>query len=259
MNRRQFWSGKGFYAALALLVAGAATASFLAINSMMSRLSAADSASAPSAAQIGTQDAKGETEPWTQSGAAADTKQQDVPKTAQTPSSAQSASSAAPASSSAPASSPAAQSASSASAAPAASPQQPWAAPLNGEILQGFSGDNLVYNATLRDWRTHNGVDIAGHKNAGVHAPADGTVTDVVEDDGVWGAVIEVTCADGRAVRLCGVTEPKVKTGDAVRRGQTLALLGEVPCESSLGDHLHVEVLTEDAYTDPQALFGQAG
>ena len=125
--------------------------------------------------------------------------------------------------------------------------------------MQGFSGDNLVYNATLRDWRTHNGVDIAGHKNAGVHAPADGTVTDVVEDDGVWGAVIEVTCADGRAVRLCGVTEPKVKTGDAVRRGQTLALLGEVPCERSLGDHLHVEVLTEDAYTDPQALFGQAG
>ena len=37
-HAKDFWKGKGFYLALALVIAGAATASFLAINSMMSRL-----------------------------------------------------------------------------------------------------------------------------------------------------------------------------------------------------------------------------
>ena len=37
-HAKDFWKGKGFYLALALVIAGAATASFLAINSMMSRM-----------------------------------------------------------------------------------------------------------------------------------------------------------------------------------------------------------------------------
>ena len=38
---KSFWKGKGFYLALTLVIAGAATASFLAINSMMDKLGAA--------------------------------------------------------------------------------------------------------------------------------------------------------------------------------------------------------------------------
>ena len=37
---KSFWKGKGFYLALTLVIAGAATASFLAINSMMDKLGA---------------------------------------------------------------------------------------------------------------------------------------------------------------------------------------------------------------------------
>ena len=28
--------------------------------------------------------------------------------------------------------------------------------------MQAFSGDELVFNDTMKDWRTHNGMDLAG-------------------------------------------------------------------------------------------------
>ena len=43
-QKHPFWKGKAVYAALGLVVAGAALASFLAINSMMVKLGTADSA-----------------------------------------------------------------------------------------------------------------------------------------------------------------------------------------------------------------------
>lgn len=42
--------------------------------------------------------------------------------------------------------------------------------PLRGEVLTAFSMEELVYNQTLGDWRTHDGVDIAadsGRRSAG--------------------------------------------------------------------------------------------
>lgn len=33
--------------------------------------------------------------------------------------------------------------------------------PIQGEVLTAFSVDQLLYNETLDDWRTHDGVDIA--------------------------------------------------------------------------------------------------
>ena len=56
-----------------------------------------------------------------------------------------------------------------ASAAPsgaAAKPSDFW----QGKVLAPYSGDELVYNATLGDWRTHNGVDAAAA--AGDEVPA---------------------------------------------------------------------------------------
>ena len=38
--------------------------------------------------------------------------------------------------------------------------------PVSGRVLNGYSGDELVYNKTLGDWRTHNGIDYACAKDA---------------------------------------------------------------------------------------------
>ena len=46
--------------------------------------------------------------------------------------------------------------------APASSSAAPASTrPVSGRILNAYSGDELVYNKTLGDWRTHNGIDYA--------------------------------------------------------------------------------------------------
>lgn len=42
--------------------------------------------------------------------------------------------------------------------------------PLRGEVLTAFSMEELVYNQTLGDWRTHDGVDIAARLPAAASA-----------------------------------------------------------------------------------------
>ena len=62
--------------------------------------------------------------------------------------------------------------------APASSSAAPASTrPVSGRILNAYSGDELVYNKTLGDWRTHNGIDYAAAKGEKVSAPAAGKVT----------------------------------------------------------------------------------
>ena len=99
---------------------------------------------------------------------------------------------------------------------PASSSAQPAAAPsMPGRVLNAFSGDELVYNKTLGDWRTHNGVDYACTQGAAVAAPVAGKVVSAGAE-GNWGTVVVLEDAAGRSWRLCGVADPAVKAGDTV-------------------------------------------
>ena len=133
-----------------------------------------------------------------------------------------------------------------ASSSPAAAP----ASPVFGRILNGYSGDELVYNKTLGDWRTHNGIDYAVETGAALSAPVSGKVV-TAGTDGNWGSVVEIEDAAGRLWRLCGVADPKVKPGDTVEAGQPLGKLGTVGCECSEESHLHLEIKQGTAYLDP--------
>ena len=137
---------------------------------------------------------------------------------------------------------------------PASSSAQPAAAPsMPGRVLNAFSGDELVYNKTLGDWRTHNGVDYACTQGAAVAAPVAGKVVSAGAE-GNWGTVVVREDAAGRSWRLCGVADPAVKAGDTVAAGQKLGTVGTVGCECAEESHIHVEVKQGEAYLDPAKL-----
>ena len=124
--------------------------------------------------------------------------------------------------------------------------------PVSGRVLNAYSGDELVYNKTLGDWRTHNGIDYAAREGEAVPSPVDGSVV-LAGADGSWGPVVAVKDSAGRVWRLCGVASPKVKEGDIVSAGQVLGTVGSVSCECAEESHLHLEVKQGDSYLDPAA------
>ena len=113
-----------------------------------------------------------------------------------------------------------------------------------GKVLAPYSGDELVYNATLGDWRTHNGVDVAAAAGEAVPAVRAGRVT-LVDADALWGGVVEVSDAGGRVWRYCGVDGSCV-VGDAVAAGDVLGTAGAIPAEADLDGHVHLECLEGD-------------
>ena len=122
--------------------------------------------------------------------------------------------------------------------------------PVSGRVLNGYSGDELVYSKTLGDWRTHNGVDYAASRGAEVTAPAAGKVVETGTDD-KWGPVVAIEDASGRIWRVCGTTDARVKKGDTVSAGQTIGKVGSVSCECAEESHIHLEVMEGEKYLDP--------
>lgn len=255
-QQHPFWKGKAVYAALGLVVAGAALASFLAINSMMVKLGTADSAPFGASSQSNTTETK-EDNVWDSSKAPAETKQENVPvsEPEAISNSGQGGSSASLNTQPSPSASSDVPSASDAPSAPAESQTAQYTSPVTGSVLQAFSGDELVFNTTLQDWRTHNGVDFAVSASSPVKAPMGAKVTAVDKQDPLWGGVVELTDDSGTVIRLCGVDKISVSQDMQVKQGDTLGIVGEVACETESESHLHVEVLQNGAYVDPQQIF----
>ncbi len=119
--------------------------------------------------------------------------------------------------------------------------------PVTGEVIKDFSGDELVYDETMADWRTHNGIDITAEKGAPVVASVAGTVTSVGYDE-MWGGVVEITTGDS-VVRYTGLSDdiPVIKE-QHVNVGDNIGLVGELPCELMQPSHIHVEAIKAGKY-----------
>ena len=124
--------------------------------------------------------------------------------------------------------------------------------PVFGEIERGHSTERLGYDPTMRDWRTHAGVDIAAALGSPVSAAREGMVESVVRDD-LFGTVVTVDHGDGsRAVYANLADTPAVQSGDWVDRGGVIGAVGT----SALGEigqsaHLHFAVTVDGVSVDP--------
>ena len=143
---------------------------------------------------------------------------------------------------------------------PAEEPQQTVSAeepmvmvsPLAGETAAVFSMDQLTYDATLGDWRTHDGIDIQAAAGSVVTAAAPGTVLSV-DADGRLGTTIVVDHHNGYVTTYASLQpETAVLAGDTVALGDTLGSVGNTSLsEAGLGAHLHFSVVKDGQAVDP--------
>jgi murein DD-endopeptidase MepM/ murein hydrolase activator NlpD len=125
--------------------------------------------------------------------------------------------------------------------------------PLRGAVVSAFSVDELLYDETMGDWRTHAGVDLAAEAGTQVMAASAGTVS-AVENDPLMGTTVMIDHAGGYRTTYANLQAvPTVKVGDAVSAGQIIGAVGNTAiAEASVAPHLHFAVEKDGDAVDPQ-------
>ena len=137
-----------------------------------------------------------------------------------------------------------------------AAPEEPkevvYTWPVKGTVLRNFSIETLAYDATMGDWRTHSGVDIAADPGIKVLAAGEGQVTEVYQD-AMMGSTVVVQQPDGVIAIYSNLAEETaVSPGDQVGTGTVLGTVGDTAiAESGMPSHLHLEMLVNEEYVDP--------
>ena len=132
----------------------------------------------------------------------------------------------------------------------AAAPIYVW--PVAGQVERAHSSDTLSYDQTLRDWRTHEGIDIIAELGAPVVAAHSGSVESIVQDS-LYGTVVTVSHGDGtRTIYATLAENPPVNVGDWIDCGTTIGSVGSTAlCEISQTSHLHFAITVNGTAADP--------
>jgi murein DD-endopeptidase MepM/ murein hydrolase activator NlpD len=115
---------------------------------------------------------------------------------------------------------------------------------------QGF-GATWIFNDKPDSSEIHSGADYALAPGSPVSALADGTVV-LAEDLFFAGNAVFIDHGNGLVTMSFHLSEIKVHTGQDVKKGETLGLVGSTGRVT--GPHFHLGVRWHDARIDPQAL-----
>ena len=124
--------------------------------------------------------------------------------------------------------------------------------PVEGETVREFAKEKLVYSETLKEWITHNGIDIKAEKKTIVKASEKGTVKSI-KNDPRYGITVVIEHEEGYVTVYSNLlTAEFVKEGEKVESGQTIGTVGNTAAfEVSDEPHLHFEMLKDNEYIDP--------
>ncbi len=126
--------------------------------------------------------------------------------------------------------------------------------PLSRDISLDYSSAEPVFNPTMGDWRTHNGIDFAGVVGDPIKSCASGFVSEVY-DDPLYGTVMVIDHGGGVVAKYCGLGKGStVPVGTEVKMDDTIGYLSFVPCESESGAHLHFEITENGETVDPLSI-----
>lgn len=143
------------------------------------------------------------------------------------------------------------------SPAPADTEPKSWLMPVLGTLERPYSVDTLMYDRTMGDWRTHDGVDYAAAAGSHVKAAAAGTVTDVY-DDALYGTTVVISHGGGWETVYSNLAAlPTVETGDSVAAGDVIGAVGDTAlCEAGEVYHLHFAMRLDGESADPEDFVG---
>ena len=124
--------------------------------------------------------------------------------------------------------------------------------PVSGDVVYDYAMDRLTYNPTTRDWRVHDGVDLAAEPGTTVKAAKAGTVSDIYEDD-YYGTTVSIA-HDGGYMSYYSNLDAAVLTeiGRTVAAGDAIGSVGTTALmESGQDSHLHFSVTCSGEPVDP--------
>lgn len=119
-------------------------------------------------------------------------------------------------------------------------------------VAKDYSGKELQYNETLKQWEIHKAIDFIAGENLEVFAISNGTVANVYTNY-LEGTVVEINHANGLvSVYKSLDANVSVKVGDKVSAGQTIGKASTTMAqELNTGAHLHLEILENGKKVDP--------
>lgn len=130
----------------------------------------------------------------------------------------------------------------------------PYMPVLNATLYKGYFADELTYNSTLKQWETHNGIDLQVASGSSVYSILDGKVKDVYTNI-LDGTVIVIEHNNGLTSEYSSLgSDVKVKVGDDVSRGDIIGAVSEsANRELEAGAHLHFSMYDNGKKIDPAA------
>lgn len=131
-------------------------------------------------------------------------------------------------------------------------PAPKYVMPLGEYTMGKVFSDKLVYNQTLKQWRTHNGVDFMAEKGTEVMAVFGGKVLSV-ENTTLEGTVIAIEQTDGIVTTYKSLSaDVKVAKDDEIEAGTVIGYVDvTMATEKKEGAHLHLEMKKDGAYVSP--------
>ena len=129
--------------------------------------------------------------------------------------------------------------------------------PLDGTTVTVFSMTELLYDTTMADWRTHDGIDVQAEAGAAVKTAAGGTVQSVTDDE-LMGTTVVIDHEGGYSTRYSSLQKDvPVTVGQQVVAGEVIGRVGTTSAaESQMGPHLHFSVSRDGAVIDPRDYVG---
>ena len=115
--------------------------------------------------------------------------------------------------------------------------------------------DAIIYYENT--YLQNNGIDYGKEKEFNVLAILPGKVISVTEDE-ITGKTIKIEHDNNIISIYQSLSETKVKVDATIKQGDLIGISGTNAIGSSLGNHLHFELIKNNIYVNPENYFGKS-